>query len=57
VVAALVCLLVIIGVSTGLVLGSSNSKRYPLLMNATIETLAEGLANRKFTSVDLVKVF
>jgi len=29
---------------------------YPMLINATIETLSDGLAHNKFTSVSLVKV-
>ena len=30
--------------------------KYPLLMNADIDTLSKGLSQNEFTSVDLVKV-
>jgi amidase len=56
---ALVVLLVISGVSVGLVfiLSSDSASNYPSLTNATIETLTEGLARQDFTSVDLVKAY
>lgn len=54
----LVFLLLISGVTTGLVLKPSNSvAEFPKLIDATIETLTEGLARNKFTSVDLVKAY
>ncbi|KAH7353149.1 amidase [Pyrenochaeta sp. MPI-SDFR-AT-0127] len=34
-----------------------NSDRYPLLIEATIDALSEGLAHKTFTSVDLVKAY
>ncbi|RDW65275.1 hypothetical protein BP5796_09967 [Coleophoma crateriformis] len=46
------------GVSAGLICRSSESvTEYPLLINATIEILTKGLAQKKFTNVDLVKAY
>ncbi|CZR62750.1 related to amidase [Phialocephala subalpina] len=57
-----VLLLLVVGsVSAVLIFRSSNSveksEEFPSLINATIEILTEGLACKKFTSVDLVKAY
>ncbi|KAH8592551.1 amidase [Bisporella sp. PMI_857] len=54
----LLFLLLISGVTAGLMRKPSYSMaEFPKLIDATIETLTEGLARNKFTSVDLVKAY
>ncbi|KAH8585361.1 amidase [Bisporella sp. PMI_857] len=54
----LVLLLLLVGsVWAGVILRASSSTEYPSLLEATIETLIDGLARKRFTSVDLVKAY
>ncbi|KAH7386372.1 glutamyl-tRNA amidotransferase subunit A [Cadophora sp. MPI-SDFR-AT-0126] len=53
----LILLLVIGSVSAGVVIKAARPGGYPLLIDATIKTLTEGLECNKFTSVDLVRAY
>ncbi|KAG4437306.1 hypothetical protein IFR05_007202 [Cadophora sp. M221] len=53
----LILVLVTDNVNTAFILRAANPAEYPSLLDASIESLGSGLAQRKFTSVDLVKAY